>query len=50
MDCRLINCSVLMLFNCILSVEHITVINDGVIVNNVLGKIWREAVMDVNTT
>ena len=39
-----------MLFNCILSVEHITVINDGVIVNNVLGKIWREAVMDVNTT
>jgi hypothetical protein len=39
-----------MLFNCILSVEYITVMNDGVIANGVFGKIWREAVMDVNTT
>jgi hypothetical protein len=39
-----------MLFNYILSVEYITVMNDGVIVNDVLGKIWREAVMDINTT
>jgi len=39
-----------MLLNCILSVEYITVINDEMIVNDVLGKIWREAVTDVNTT
>jgi len=38
-----------MLFNCILSVEYIIVMNDGVIVNDIWGEIWREAVMDVNT-
>jgi hypothetical protein len=39
-----------MLFNYILSVEYITVMNDGVVVNDVWGKNGREAVMDVNTT
>jgi len=39
-----------MLFNYILSVEYITVMNDEVIVNDVLGKIWRAVVMDINTT
>jgi hypothetical protein len=35
----MINCSILLLFNYILSAEYITVMNDGVIVNDVLGKI-----------
>jgi len=39
-----------MLFNYILSVEYITVMNDGVIVNDVLVKIWRAVVMNINTT
>jgi hypothetical protein len=37
-----------MLFNYILSVGYISVMNDGMIVNDELGQVWREAVMYVN--